>query len=369
MGGRYMSSYQSNIELAAMARLIRQHKRVSVTSHAKPDGDAFGSVISLAAALRELGQDVEAWFMPPVPANFRTLKGYELAQEYKGSGGLSESDLIILVDTGAWSQVAPMREELSRLEDRLLVIDHHLVGDIPAAWRYVDGEAGACCELLAQLIKQWELDNPAPVNLFTQTVSEALFVGIASDTGWFRFSNTRPQTHDLAAKLLRHGVEQNEIYLKLEQSERPQKLALQTRVMDSLKLLAQGRVAIMVVRATDFDQTQALLEETERFVDLPQVVSTVQVVVLITETPSTLTPATGQDTAPVDKSPTDPVSTIRLSFRSKPGPLAVNVAKFAQQFGGGGHARAAGAKVQGVLEQVVEQVTQAAVAAVASTCP
>src|SRR5690606_21036827 len=102
----------------------------------------------------------------------------------------------------------------------------------------------------------------------------------------FRFSNTRPMTHELAARLLRCGVDHAHLYQQLEQTERPAKLALMIRALDSLQLLADGRAAVMVLRAEDFAQTGANLEETERFVDIPQTVSTVQIVVLITEPPA-----------------------------------------------------------------------------------
>jgi len=121
--------------------------------------------------------------------------------------------------------------------------------------------------------------------------------------------------------------------------ERPQKLALLTRALACLEWVDDHRGAIMVLRSSDFDQTGAKLEETENIVDVPQMVSTVQVVVLITQA----------DTSNGDRS-------IRMSFRSKPGPGAIDVARLAQDFGGGGHARAAGAKTGGSIEDVVEKV-------------
>ena len=112
----------------------------------------------------------------------------------------------------------------------------------------------------------------------------------------------------------------------MEQGERPEKLKLLIRALDSLQLLADSRVAVMTLRQADFEDTGAYAEETERFIDLPQIVATVQVVAMIAE-------------------PADGEGPMRLSFRSKPGPDAVNVAELAARYGGGGHARAAGAKV------------------------
>ena len=147
------------------------------------------------------------------------------------------------------------------------------------------------------------------------TIAEALFVGIGSDTGWFRFSNTRPQTHRLAARLLELGVDHADLYARLHQTERQEKLALLTRALGSLTLLADGRAAVMHLTQKDFEETGALPEETERLIDVPQQVTKIQVVALVTE-------------SSVD-TPDGPAPLARISFRSKPGPNAVNVADLA----------------------------------------
>ena len=125
-----MADYESNIDLNGVVSKIWGSSRIAITTHAKPDGDAFGSVVALTSVLRALGKDVSAWFIPPVPNNISTLAGNDLAQLYDPSVGLGEPDLFIVVDTGAWSQLSPIRGHLNGLLDRTLVIDHHLVGDL-----------------------------------------------------------------------------------------------------------------------------------------------------------------------------------------------------------------------------------------------
>ena len=357
-----MSEYRSNVSLAEAVRMIREADRIAITTHVKPDGDAFGSVAALAGALKQLGKDAPAWLMPPAPQQFKVLQGWGLTQLYGEASSLSEPDLVVVLDTGAWSQMPAMREDLTRVLDRTLIVDHHLTGDVPAAWRYIDGQAAACCEIVAELIDELQAQSAGngttPTDLFTPAVCEALFVGLASDTGWFRFSNTRPESHELAGRLLRLGVDHAGLYSKLEQNERPQKLALMIRALDSLRLVADQRAAVMVLRSEDFQETGALLEETERFVDAPQVVTSVRVVALITQ------PPTAPD-LPLENAPrADAPSTVRLSFRSKPGLGSVNVSELAQRFGGGGHAKAAGAQMHAPLEKVIDQVTNALVEAV-----
>ena len=348
-----MSEYASNVDHQQAADLLTSARRVLVTTHAKPDGDAFGAAVALSAALGG-GAEVSVLLVGPVPANFRDLAGYELVTLCQPRAELPEADLVVIVDTGAWSQLEAMRARLEPHLGRTLIIDHHLSGDVPAAWRYVDRQAAATCELLGDLFARTGLGQTDD-GLFDPVVAEALFVGLASDTGWFRFSNTRAQTLELSAKLLRSGVDHARLYRVLEEGERVEKLKLMIPALVSLRLLGDDRAALMVLKAEDFATSGALLEETERFVDLPQAVGSIEVVVLIVEPP----PVGAAELAGAPNS-----GAIRLSFRSKPGVDAVNVAALAQRFGGGGHERAAGAKVIGPLDEVVARVAQAVTEAV-----
>lgn len=350
-----MPEHHSNTTLAAAADLIKQATgTIFITTHAKPDGDAFGSVVALSTALRKLGKETFPCFAPPVASQLADLKGHD--QTHTLSDGLSIPDcgLYVIVDTGAWSQVAPLRETLEPNLAKTLIIDHHLSGDIDAAYKYVDAEAGACAEIIAELLDL--LDEGAStsggggaLSPWDATTAEALFVGIGSDTGWFRFSNTRPQTHQLAARLMEMGVDHADLYARLHQTERPAKLMLLSRALTSMTLLADERAAVMSLSKQDFAETGALEEETERLIDVPQQARSIQVVALVTE--STIETDAG------------PKPLARISFRSKPkyegGPDAVNVADLAAKFGGGGHARAAGAKLQAPFDEAVQQVRAA----------
>ncbi|MFW6060695.1 MAG: DHH family phosphoesterase [Phycisphaeraceae bacterium] len=343
-----MNEYNATIDAEGAARLLQQTAGpVVVLTHAKPDGDAFGSVVALTAALRSLDKSATACFVPPLPENLASLRGAELAEIYSNSETqLPEAALYVVLDTGAWSQVGPMRQYIEPHLDRTLIIDHHLSGDVPAAHRHIDGDAAATCEILAPILEQLLGGTLTTKDeTLTRIIHDSLFVGIASDTGWFRFSNTRPRTHELAAKLRRFGVDHAELYRQIEQSERMEKLALLTRALDNLRLLAGGRAAIMALRRADFDETGAYEEETERLIDVPQQVGAIQVIALVSESQGD--PDNGVEPA------------TRVSFRSKPGPGAVNVAELAGELGGGGHARAAGAKLKQPLDEALPLIEQA----------
>jgi bifunctional oligoribonuclease and PAP phosphatase NrnA len=377
-----MPEHQSNLDLAAAADLIRKTAGpVFITTHAKPDGDAFGSVVALASALKKLGQQTFACFAPPVPASLLDLNGNDLTHILDDKLVIPSCSLYVVLDTGAWSQVEPMRAILEPNLNRILIIDHHLSGDIDAGHKYIDADAGACAEIIAELLDLLAKgdtdctgagaggasggasgDGSGDISgggafSWCPTIAQALFVGIGSDTGWFRFSNTRPQTHRLAARLLEMGVDHADLYARLHQTERPAKLALLTRALDSLTLLADGRAAVMCLTARDFAETGALEEESERLIDVPQQVESIQVVALVCESsidpPDTPTPSE----TPPGAQGRQPLA--RISFRSKPGPDAINVADLAAKLGGGGHARAAGAKLQAPIQDALVKVTLA----------
>ncbi len=329
-----MDQYVSNTTLDEVASALLAARRIVLTTHAKPDGDALGAVMALGEALEDRGKAVERWLMPPIAPNLRALVDQMPVMLH----GAEEDDLpegepdrIVIVDTGAWSQLEPMHAWLAARYDRIMVIDHHLRGDDVGAGRLIDAEAAAACEIVARLIDA--MDCP-----YDEVIRRGLYVGIASDTGWFRFSNTRSETHELAARLIRGGVDHAKLFSRLEQHDRPEKLALLIRALDSLRMVAGGQAAVMTLRDSDFADTGALQEETERLVDLPQIVRDVQVVALVVE---------GDD------------GRTRLSFRSKPNDAPVDVSDLAREFGGGGHARAAGAKADQPLDAVERRVIEA----------
>ena len=385
-------SYSSTLDLAAAARLLRDtatspDRPIVLFTHAKPDGDAWGSVIALTAALRGLGKDTFACFLAPIPDALSKLPGADLAVTFGDKESLpKDASLFVILDTGAWVQVGKdVRELVEPHLERTLLIDHHLSGDIEAAHRHVDRTAAATAELVTELLdhlgtlppkQSAQLPPPSEgegrggggtsgeadarsskaSDVLHRIIAPALYVGVASDTGWFRFSNATARTHRIAARLLDLGVDHAALYGELEQCERIEKLRLLTRALQSLQLIADGHAAIMTLRLTDFADTGATEAETERLIDAPQMVGDVQVVVLVTERKnkdSTLT---------------------SVSFRSKHVPewkggeaKAVNVQKLAAEFNGGGHARAAGAKIDAPVDEVLPRLRAALERVVAGT--
>jgi phosphoesterase RecJ-like protein len=317
-------------------------RRVLITTHARPDGDALGTASAMALALRSQKIDSDVLLFNRLPRKYAFLFAdnkityHDVEAGWPQSYSLDAFDALLVVDTGTWSQLPGLKEQINGWTRPRLVLDHHLTQEDWADVKLVDTQAAAAGEIAAGLLARWKI----PMD---KSIATALFVAIASDTGWFQFSNTRPATLRLAADLMEAGVDTDTMYQHLYQNERAERVALQTRAQDSLELLEDGRLAVMRVRKSDFDETGAKAEDTENLINIPLQIRTVEVSILLIE--------------PQDDSP------IRVSLRSKG---QVDVARFAEQFGGGGHARASGLKITGTLQEAHDRVATAMALAMAA---
>lgn len=306
-----------------------------VTTHVRPDGDALGTVAATMLAMRKVGIEAEALLLSHLPRKYAYVFEENRITFHDAELGWPESlllerfDALLVMDTGTWPQLPGLRDRVANWHVPKVVVDHHLTQEDWADVKLVVKEAAAAGEIAAELFDTWGIE-------LDRSIASALFLAIASDTGWFQFSNTRPYTLRLAARLIEHGVDTDQMYQHLYQNERAERVRLQTRVQQSLELLADGRLAVMRVGKQDFAETNANVGDTENLINVPLQIRTVQVSLLFVE-------------------PTEP-GPIRVSLRSKG---QVNVAKFAEQFSGGGHARAAGLKLDGDLHSVHDRVVTA----------
>jgi len=310
-------------------------KRVLVTTHVRPDGDALGSAAALAMGLKAKGINAEVLLLSHLPTKYafiftdNQITFHDAENGWPAGLSLELFDAFVSVDTGTWSQLPGLKERVLAYAKPRIVIDHHLTQEDWADVKLVVTEAAAAAEIVAELLTLWDVK-------FDDRIASALFVAIASDTGWFQFSNTRPYTMRLAATLMEAGVDTDRLYQLLYQNERKERVALQARALASLELLNDNRLAVMRIAKTDFDLTGANVPDTENLINLPLQIATVEVSLLLTE--------------PRDFGP------VRVSLRSK-GHL--DVARFAEQFGGGGHARASGLKLDGDFQSAHDRVVAA----------
>lgn len=318
-----------------VTRRLRQVGRVMVATHQRPDGDALGSAAGLIAGLRKLGAEAELALFEAPPARYASLLDgcqWRLWPENLERGVFGA---LVIVDTGARAQLEPMAARLDEMPPTI-VIDHHAtppdVGLRESDLRVIDPHASASC----LMITEWLETSAIPLDPQSAT---ALFTGLATDTGWFRFPSVDARTLRAATRLVEAGVRPSEIHERLYQQEPIERLRLVARMLNRLELRANGRLAVMTLRQEDFERTGATGGMTEDLVNEAGKLAGVEATVLLTE---------NED------------GVVRVNLRSR-GEL--NVAALAAQFGGGGHVRAAGARVSGDFDAVAARVVEIAVAA------
>ena len=320
---------------AEMIAELSATKKVLVTTHVRPDGDALGSTAAMVLGLKHKGIAADVLLLSHLPTKYAFVyREAEIAWMDAEAGfpadfSLAGYDALLVIDTGTWSQLPGLKPYVEAFTGRKLVIDHHLTQENWADRKLVVTAAGAAGEIIGQLLEQWQVP-------MSRAIAESLYTALVSDTGWFQYSNTRPYTLRLAALLLEAGVDADRLYQRLYQNERPERVLLQARAMQSLELLENSRVSLMLISRDDLAATNATTNDTEGLINLPLQVKSVAVSVLLSDPPEG--------------------GAIRCSFRSKG---QMDCSAFASQFGGGGHARAAGAKIPGTLHEVRDKIVAA----------
>jgi bifunctional oligoribonuclease and PAP phosphatase NrnA len=310
---------------------LRRAARIVMTTHVKPDADALGSIAALRRWLLAIGKTVEV-IVPSAPAakygfldpdNVAKVAGRDISV-----GKVAPPDLVCIVDTCTWLQLAGMEPLVGQSGAPVLAIDHHRTQDALADFLLVEADAPATTVIIHRLL----VEAGATIDAETATY---LFAGLAADTDWFRLPNVRADTFRQAADLVAAGAEPHVVYEKMNLNDEFPKLQLLGRAIETLRPALDGRAMVMRLTMALFRELGTDLGDTENLINECMKVRGTKVGVMLVE-------AEGD--------------TVRVSLRSRP---PVDVLKVAERFGGGGHRRAAGAKLKGTLDRVETQVLAA----------
>ncbi len=316
--------------LKALAQLQRA-RHIVFTTHVQPDGDGLGSIAALAAWLRSEGRQVET-IVPTPPAPKYAFLDPEGAIRVAGRdvdlASLDRPDLVCVVDTGTWQQLERVRPLVAESGAPVLVIDHHRTRDPLADVCYVDSEVSACAVLVMRLLEE------AGVAM-TPFMATALLTGLAADTDWFRLPSVGAETFRRAARLIDAGARPHAVYEELFLSEEPAKMRLRALAIESIHPAADGRIRVMRLTRETFRQAGIDSRSTESLINECMRYRGVKVGVLLVE-------AEGGH--------------VRVSLRGR---LGQNVLPVAERFGGGGHVRAAGCKLEGSPAEVEARILEA----------
>jgi phosphoesterase RecJ-like protein len=295
---------------------IRRRQRFVLSSHVRPDGDAIGSQVAMAFALRAMGKQVRMVDCDPAPPPLRAFAGVtdiEVADRIDDPG-----DAVIVMECGDLQ-----RTGVAGFERGFVInIDHHIGNTNYGALNWFDGSAAACGEMVFELIVH-ELRVPLSVEIATQ-----IYVAILTDTGSFHYSSISPRTFDICRQCMEAGIDPPAIARAVFDSNNLGRLKLFGAVLSQMQLDPTGRVATICVDRRLATDCGGSYEDTEGIANLPLTVKEIEATVFFKE-------AADNDW--------------RISMRSK-GEVDVNA--IAQQFGGGGHKNASGCSARGSFKEL-----------------
>jgi phosphoesterase RecJ-like protein len=321
---------------AEFARLLGSlaGRRIAVIGHARPDGDCIGSQVALARVLASRGFDVICVNSDPVPRRLQFLVKDMTFLRAADVVNSTEDRAAIFVDCADHARGG---ERLKlRYAAPVAVVDHHLSNLGYATANLVDSASAATCEILAGVF----FDNDLPVDAQT---AQALYTGILTDTGQFRFNSTSRRCFVLAGELVARGAQPTEAGYQLYERETEGKLRLLQHFLASLRLESNGRICVGRLAAGIFEETGTSAEDTEGLVDYARSIDGVDIGALIEEKSD---------------------GTVKASLRAKEPAYRVDLV--AAQFQGGGHACAAGLNLKSGAENFYGRLVAALIERIAA---
>ncbi len=312
---------------AVVERLTRA-RHVLAVSHENPDADTLGATLGVATLVEALGGRATPVCTDPPPALYDFLAGVERFRTDPEPG--AAYDLLVISDCGSLDRVGDVHARHARLFDELprVVIDHHVSNSATGPADWVDPAAAATCEMVALLANRLRV----PLDTGGGGLAAALMAGIVMDTATFAHPNATPRTLAVSAALVAAGAPLSEISRRLYRSKPDAQLRLFGRVLDRLDSSPDGRVVWSSILAADFAETATVAAQSEGIIDLLSQAELAEVAIIFKEQGSAT----------------------RISVRTRPG--GVDATVLTGLFGGGGHARAAGATVQMPLAAATDAV-------------
>ena len=304
---------------------IREHRTFCVVGHIRPDGDCIGSQLGLALALKNEGKRVRCWNEDAVPQKLRFLDAEKMFE--KPHAG-EKFDCVIATDCASFERLGKSGLHIGARKV-FINIDHHLSNTRYADINWVVGKEPSSGELIYRLLRaaNWPI---------TQPIADCLFTAVSTDTGSFQYPNTLPATYHVAGDLVKRGANLAKICDEVYQSYSLQRVRLLQHVYNNFRLTHGDKIAYFWIKQKDFTRTGAERNDTEGLIDHIRDIEPVSIACAF------------EELAP---------DIVRISLRSKNG--KVNVNQIAGQFGGGGHAAAAGARIPGTPASVQRRVVAA----------
>lgn len=310
--------------LSEVVERMKSAKKVLVTGHIKPDGDDISSVATLVSIMRKLGKDAEGCIADNIPWFYKEIPGVSLIKNVEDLRDY-EYDTSITVDASEISRIGDSVKLLKNGKPDI-TLDHHKTNVGFGEYDFYDSNYAATAVIVYEIGKMLDID-------YTPELAEINLLGIATDTGFFKYSNTDQKVFKYAAELVGAGANIQHIASAVLEHKTLNEIKLQSEMINTLKVEEDGKLAWAYVSSDMFKRNNCTDEDTGGFVSEIRALYGVEVAILFIEWPE---------------------NQVNISFRSK---NYVDVSEIALAFGGGGHERASGCSCKGVkLEEMMEKV-------------
>lgn len=313
---------------------IKNSGRILIASHAEPDGDCLGSLVALGLALSKLDKKTTLFNPSPIPAVYRFLPGVERIVTQINE--TEPYDLAIILDCG---DIVRIGEDSSVVDQIPIVvnIDHHASNTGFGHLQLVDTDACATAEIIYRLIKALEIP-------FDKAIATSIYLGILTDTGSFRFSNTNPAAFAISKNMTDMGVEPYAVAQHVFGTYSLGRIKLLNMALNSIEISENGKLSLMTVSRSMLNATGTSTEDIDGLINYARRIEDVKVAALIHEIKN----GAGKFTN---------MNRYHVSLRSD---NSVDVAKIASKFGGGGHTSAAGFQIESTLVALKEKIIELA---------
>lgn len=310
--------------LDKLCKGLKSKQYFLLASHVNPEGDAVGCVLALDSLLRRLGKKTKIVCEDPFPARLHALQSSRWNQ-VKDMKFDSRYDSLVVADCPTLERIGKTLDFVNS-DTTIFNIDHHITNKEFGTYNYIRPRAAACGEVVYDIFKYFKL----PLNREEAT---ALYVTIATDTGSFKYSNTTVRSHQIAAELIKTGIDIEKINDDIYATYSLHKMNLYSRLLAKVQTEFKGQAAWVGMHREDLLQSGATYEDTEGFIDFLKYLREVKFAFFMTESENP--------------------NHIRVSFRSRG---VYDVSKIAMKFGGGGHQKASGCTMMGPLDHAAQQI-------------
>lgn len=314
-------------DFAPACALVQASQNIFIAGHVSPDGDTLGSALGLALALRQLGKQVTVVFQDDIPQHLRFLPGSD--KIVKPDQLDQQPDLFILVDCATLERTGAGWIDVYLPQVPLLIFDHHALRDEIPAVSLIDPHLAATAELIYWFLQAVEV----PLDL---DMARCLYTAICTDTGGFRFTNTKVHTLQIAAELLAKGINLEEMRIQLFESRSMGHIKLLGLCLSNLQKTDDNKLVWCGLDAATKKLYNALPEDIDGIAAATMQLEGVKIGMFFDERAEQ--------------------GVVKVSMRGRDG---YNVGKLAAEFGGGGHYAASGCTIPGTLTEVQPQVLAA----------